>query len=410
MRCQTGAARRPLESGLRVWGGGAAWMVSGWRQRVLCTCASLLCASARAIAPHASAAHLAAPDAIAGSVRAREARLDPHATPLDLWPLLMAHDAATTYIAANATGDVEGEREGKGVGLSPVVRRWSVTQPAGGMARLLGCGARAFDWRPALDAHTGGLHMHHGGVSIPKSMGEALDEMVEWAARSSSPRVTAAESAADAFIVLAITDCDGGDACVAEAKRLLGQRNISYVTSDACDELRGVTVAEAVERAALPGGGAVLALFDCWEMHYDSSIACSGFDGSADANAQASSAATGAWHYACYVDSPTRGYPLERMWAYQNETVAGGPPGDGRLWATQILWQESPDSVALGELAGSSLLLDEHRSRLNALTVARVVSGDLDVSSGVSLVEINDVCDNGAALIAAIRGAVARAA
>ena len=63
------------------------------------------------------------------------------------------------------------------------------------------------------------------------------------------------------------------------AQALLYARNIAYVTD--CTELKGLTVAAAFAKAALPGGGAVLATFDCWEENYDSSVACSGFGSTA---------------------------------------------------------------------------------------------------------------------------------
>lgn len=46
------------------------------------------------------------------------------------WPMIMAHDAATTYLLGNS-----------------VEVRFARTQPTGGIRKLLDCGTRAFDIR-----------------------------------------------------------------------------------------------------------------------------------------------------------------------------------------------------------------------------------------------------------------------
>ena len=56
---------------------------------------------------------------------------DPSTTPINEWPMIMAHDAATTYL--------------KG-GLLHQIYDWTKTQPDGGATGLLNCGARSFDW------------------------------------------------------------------------------------------------------------------------------------------------------------------------------------------------------------------------------------------------------------------------
>jgi hypothetical protein len=60
---------------------------------------------------------------------------DIHTTPLNEWPMIMTHDAATTYL--------------KGGGIHQI-NNWTKTQPDGGPAGQLNCGARAFDWRPLV--------------------------------------------------------------------------------------------------------------------------------------------------------------------------------------------------------------------------------------------------------------------
>ena len=90
------------------------------------------------------------------------------------------------------------------------------------------------------------------------------------------------------------------------------------------------------------------------------------------------------------------------MWKYVDGVVAGGPPADGQPYTVQCLWEETTNSVVVGELHGSTLLDDESRSGLNALVTARIRSGQIDTSR-LNLVEVNNVCDGGLELLAALR-------
>ena len=95
--------------------------------------------------------------------------MDPATTLLNRWPMIMAHDAATTYLVENP--------------VDYTVYAWTVTQPPQkGTSGMLDCGARAFDWRPQVDARTGDINMHHGGVEVHHKMHDALTEAVSWAA------------------------------------------------------------------------------------------------------------------------------------------------------------------------------------------------------------------------------------
>ena len=60
---------------------------------------------------------------------AADALKNPNTTLLGSWPMIHAHDAATTYLE---TG---------------IVDEWAKTQQDGGVASLFECGARALDWR-----------------------------------------------------------------------------------------------------------------------------------------------------------------------------------------------------------------------------------------------------------------------
>ena len=66
----------------------------------------------------------------------------------------------------------------------------------------------------------------------------------------------------------------------------------------------------------------------------------------------------------------------------------------------QALWEETAESVVLGTLKRSSLLADEVRSSLNAKLAAAVGAGRW---GKINLLEVNNVCDGGPELLAALR-------
>lgn len=110
--------------------------------------------------------------------------------------------------------------------------------------------------------------------------------------------------------------------------------------------------------------------------------------------------------YTCY--GSRSALPFDRMWSYLANVSRAGPPQDGRLYSHQAAWQETDASVAIGIAHGSSLLLDEQQSRLNARLAERVASGAWDVTRA-NLIEINHVCDSGPRLREALRRAQAGA-
>jgi hypothetical protein len=297
---------------------------------------------------------------------------DPEKTPLNEWPMVMCHDAATTYLR---TG---------------LVNKWYKTQMDGGPRQELVCGARSFDWRPAVVGDT--VYMHHAGNTIKVPMAQALDEMVSWANTNGT--------AVEELVHIGITDISGDDLPKANAmvEALLRERNISFVRN--CSRLQ-TTAAAAARMATLPGGGHLLATFDCWEENYEPAVACSGYAGdSSDEELQKPS-------YDCAATSPTKAYPVARMLSYLHNVSAAGPPVDGSLYTSQCIWQETPDSVVVGELHGSSLLLDEARSGLNALLAQWITGGggarpEWNVSR-IGLVEVNNVCNGGLQLLQVLR-------
>jgi len=167
------------------------------------------------------------------------------------------------------------------------------------------------------------------------------------------------------------------------AQNLLQKQGLKAIMTN-CNELKGLTVGEAVSRSQLKGGGHVFALFGCVDEHYDSSIACSG---------------THEGTYTCYNNSKNKDYPFGRMLTYLEGVSNATVPTNGRLYELQALWQETTESVIIGELHGSSLMLDEAWSGLNQKLAIWVRSNRLP---HISMLEVNNVCDGGNDLLAAI--------
>ena len=297
------------------------------------------------------------------------ARKDPRTTLLNEWPMLMAHDAATTYISQGSVDPLDS---------------WTKTQPDGGLAGLFGCGARAFDWRPIL-LKNGTLAMHHSWVEVDFPLEGAIDDLLA-AMRSQN-------NTAENLVILGVTDCFCQDqkanpcTCLDEVVAFLSSKKIPLLTDT---ELRGGLMtaanATALGSARGDGGAAILAVTD-WVENYDSQVVCSGYDRGL---------------YTCYADSSSKAFPLDRMWEYIDNITKAGPSPSHQLATVQCLWEESPASIAIGTLHGSSLLKDESKSQLNALLTQRIHNGVWNVSS-VGIIEVNNICDGGAALLEAFR-------
>eukprot|EP00946_MAST-07B_sp_MAST-7B-sp1_P002538 g2538.t1 len=311
--------------------------------------------------------------------RASHAAKDPNTTLIHEWPMLMAHDAATTYLKS---------------GLFHPVDTWAKTQPSGGLPQLLKCGARAFDWRPILLSN-GTLAMHHGLDIIEKSMEAAIDEMLAWA--------DAQNATAENLIVLGVTDCTCQDkhanpcTCQREANAFLRSKSIPYLT--AVDLQRGVTVSDAVKLGARSGAGASAVAISSWVENYESRVTCSGY---LKNNLKSSPEAHLPKLYTCYADSPTKALPLNRMYDYITNVTKRGPNSARSLSTVQALWQEDAASVAIGALHGSSLLKDEVKSELNSILTQRIKDRIWNVSQ-IGIIEVNNICDGGLDLLTAFR-------
>lgn len=250
---------------------------------------------------------------------------------------------------------------------------WTITQSVG-LAGQLECGARAFDYRPYLENNV--VFAHHGGVVIHTPMQQALSEVISWGA----------EHPENELVIMFLTSCDGDEGCRDAAIELTESNGVKVITD--CSVLQSLTYDDAMDMSTLAGGGNVLAVYDCMESHYDSTINCYGKG------------------YACYNNTwftESSIEPWQQMTEYALSTSAKAPPTTGYLWMLQTHWQSDAASVTLGTLHFSSLLLDEERSGVNVWTAEQIEQGAFKY---MNMVEVDNVCDAGPRILKALRNSV----
>jgi hypothetical protein len=250
------------------------------------------------------------------------------------------------------------------------VADWTKTQSIG-LAGQLECGARAFDYRPYYE--NGIVFAHHGGIVIRTPMQQSLDEVVSWS--SIHPE--------NELVVMFLTACDGDDGCRDAAIALTESSGVKVITE--CSTLSTLTYEAALEMSVLPSGGNVLAVYDCMDSHYDSTINCYGKG------------------YACYNNTwatESSATPWKQMIDYSLSTSATPAPSNGHLWMIQNHWQSDAASVTLGTLHRSSLLIDEEKSEINLWTAQQIEQGAFKY---MNMVEVDNVCDNGPRILEALR-------
>ena len=69
----------------------------------------------------------------------------------------------------------------------------------------------------------------------------------------------------------------------------------------------------------------------------------------------------------------------------------------------QAHWQSSTESVPLGLAHGSSVLKDEERAGVNSNLAAQIRGGAYPAAGALNLVELDNVCDGGDQVLAALR-------
>jgi len=364
--------------------------------------------------------------------------------PINRFPMVQAHDCGTGYL--DPTNVVE-----------DIVYAWTKTQE-GNVTSQVQCGARSFDWRPAMLNDT--VVFHHGPITIPHSMKDAAAELVAWSQRPG------ANQTEDELVLLSVWDCVG-DGCDGAAVDALEAAGIPVMGGAAkCAEATNWTLEQAMAASKLPGGGHIAALFNCpyWGLQtYNGRIGCTGFTNysqgtqfESDVSTCISMFSSGLvqrsgdlpevdelfaailrahdlpmvgyaadgptidWskalacieaavdildakaHYACYDGSSSQDIPFGILSSWNKNMTAIQPPHDPNLlYWLQGAWAEHTASVILGFLHGSSLLDDETRSQLNARVIdwtnSQTQSKFYPGGWG-----INAVCDHGNALAAAM--------
>ncbi|GMH73537.1 hypothetical protein TL16_g06221 [Triparma laevis f. inornata] len=322
-----------------------------------------------------------------------QATFDHDQIPLDEYGMIMVHDAASGYLDTNNI-------------VTKEVYDWTRTQdmPTHSAADLLFCGARSFDWRPSYKESK--LQAHHGDVTIEHTFSDTLDEITFWAAANPTE-----------LVIMHIWDCvsdDSGD-CTTEVLKELSFRNLTAI--DDCNKLNGITVGEAKALAQAPSSGLGLVLpimpttgntggQACSAENYDESIACWG----TKSFTKSSSDPANPDVFDCIeleninVDALYKDLSVEEknglMTTYMDKVSQAGPSqGSVPMYQIQALWEESVASVVIGELHLSSLIEDEAKSKLNALTASYV---NADRFPNLNYIEVNNVCDGGPELLAAL--------
>eukprot|EP01039_Chlorochromonas_danica_P003989 gene3989-4364_t len=268
----------------------------------------------------------------------------------------MTHDAAT--------GELVEKRDA-------IVADWSKTQSVG-LVDQLNCGARAFDYRPVLGKDNV-IYAQHGGVTIHKPMKSSLLEIIQWTLAHPTE-----------LVLLYLSHWDNDNGVTQEAvQALLTDLHVPSVTNCADLSMNYSTALSLSRRSTL--GGHLLAVFDCMDENFDSSITCYGR------------------RFVCYDSWPknTKEKPFQAMQNYLHDTTASDPTSQSvNLWMTQGHWQSSVLSVGLGALHRSTLLLDEERSQINAFLAQAIRNGSYPY---MNILEVDNVCDGGNDLLAALQ-------
>lgn len=281
--------------------------------------------------------------------------------PLQQWSAVMSHDAVT--------GEMDQDRDGI---IHGVEDAYTITQSAS-LVKQLECGARALDYRPFL-LNDGTVVAHHGSHVVKKPMTESLTEITGFLQPLSE------------LVLLYVSHFDGETSGCKSTKeeencqetkeavvKLLQSRNIPFVQN--CGDLVGLTVQAAYNK------GKLFAVLDCMEEQYDPSITCYGLD------------------YTCYGRNQDKAW--SKFEAYMDKSSAAvNPATNPLLRMQQAHWQSSTESVPLGLAHGSSVLEDEQKAGVNSWLAEQIKTKRF---RGLNLVELDNVCDNGTAVFAALQ-------
>eukprot|EP00239_Pterosperma_sp_CCMP1384_P011520 CAMPEP_0197863904 /NCGR_PEP_ID=MMETSP1438-20131217/41709_1 /TAXON_ID=1461541 /ORGANISM="Pterosperma sp., Strain CCMP1384" /LENGTH=310 /DNA_ID=CAMNT_0043481961 /DNA_START=118 /DNA_END=1047 /DNA_ORIENTATION=- len=276
------------------------------------------------------------------------------------WPVLTAHQAATTYLEATENS------------------RWVKTQPDGGFGKLLGCGARGLDVTPSV--RNGQLEMHRDDTHIKQPLEAALREVVEWT--SAHP---------GELVLVYLNQCQGVD-CLSMTKELVNNMGLASIDqSNDCAVLENLTVDLAIRMGKQEGGGSLLVIWEpcVVENPPPSDMQCNRLIGEhsqilsnpSNQNAEKVQVSTSRrllgrqmpdgeeqavdleLEYSCF-DDETKHQAFETLYGYMNQTLRV-PSGESalrewrgrpsnRMWLVHAHWAVNAESMQAGGVVESS--------------------------------------------------------
>ncbi len=271
-------------------------------------------------------------------------------SPLSRWPLVMAHDAATTYLPDNS-----------------LLYGWVKTQRSGGFGKLAACGALALDVRPLLVPRTGRsnsskLIMAHGVVQVDVELQKAIGDAAAWWAAS--------DRSQPILLYLShfrgLTPYTSSDAMSASLALLQNRSDVRI--------LRGMEV-DTVDVPSLlrQGQGLLVVLDEDVVENFDKKVVCFSL--------QPLFRCIGGFLSNQHV-------AFDRLREYL-AFVSRQPLTPGKLQIHQAHWQTTGTADVVGQLVGWSSILDmSAKSKVNSWVLSQSLN-----SSAIQLLEVDDACD-----------------
>jgi len=322
---------------------------------------------------------------------------------LNRWPMLMTHDAGTSYVS------------GETCSYMHMLNNYMITQKQGPFSSQLDCGARALDLRPYVEK--GHLRMHHGPLEVAHDLADALSDIKGWVSQHPGELVLVYTSHFDGW-----SDADRAS-CRNMTSAAMADVGIPQLD---CGKLASMTVEDAMNQGRLgASGGSVAAISDCVAENYDPSIKCYGdilHDGVDQTNSTAdarrlrslahpnnTSALGEVPHdgnetndrFVCYGSGAEKAFA--GLWTYMEATCNTQEPPyaeDGQLWMAQAHWQYDPTSISQGEVYHSCIIADESASGVNKKLAEKIRQGAF---KHINLLEVDNVCDGGTELLQALQ-------
>ncbi|KAF4660033.1 hypothetical protein FOL47_007312 [Perkinsus chesapeaki] len=289
--------------------------------------------------------------------------------PLNQWPMIRTHDAATGYISrANVAWRVAKTQEGN-------------------LAQQLDCGARAFDLRLACKLLR--VRMHHGALIMFTQLEDVLKDAIGWA-----------NARPDELVVVSLSHYEpDDDECRWKVWKVLADLKLmqSIGSDGSCEKLRGLTVDGAKNMSKLEGGkpnasfvskslsgGHLFVLggeAKCSDANWDPSVVCYRGAGGGD----------------CHQGSENSKEINKELFDYIEET-ASETPLPTNLFSIPAHWQCSVESASKMALKGSNILEDAELSEVNNPLVDFIPQ-----LKYINFLQVDNVCYYGPQLLGALR-------